>query len=115
MILKRIRASIVLLSLVFIGSFFIVKPVLVYGAEAAVQTNGEIVFSDESTSPTSETSASTPSSEEPIKKPAGKYPSTGELIQKSLSISGIAILVFAVGLYLFKRKQRVERKRGPEQ
>lgn len=112
MTVKKMRATIVLLSLVFIGSFFMLKPVMVYGAEASVKTNGEIVFTEESTPPTSET---TSSSEEPTKKPAGKYPSTGELIQKSLSVSGIAVLVFALGFYLVKRKREAARKEGSDQ
>ncbi|MBO0469636.1 LPXTG cell wall anchor domain-containing protein [Enterococcus sp. DIV0242_7C1] len=115
MTVKKIRATIVLLSLVFIGSFFMLKPALVYGAEASVKTNGEIVFTEESTPPTSETSETTSSSEEPTKKPAGKYPSTGELIQKSLSVSGIAVLIFALGFYLVKRKRESTRKEGSDQ
>ncbi|MFD1899275.1 cell wall protein [Enterococcus termitis] len=114
MMLKRIRTQIVILSLVFIGSFFTVKPVVSYGAEAEVQTVGEIVFSEESTTPTSGTSQSS-SDEEPTKKPAGKFPSTGELVQKSLLICGMAVIVLVACFYLFKRKQTTRRKEGQNQ
>lgn len=114
MMLKKVQTSIVILSLVFIGSFFTIKPVLIYGAEAAVQTNGEIVFSDERTTHSSGTSDSS-SNEEPTKNAAGKFPSTGELVLKSLSISGIAVIVLAVCFYLFKRKEKDEGKDGQNQ
>lgn len=114
MMLKKVQTSIVILSLVFIGSFFTIKPVLTYGAEAAVQTNGEIVFSDESTVQSSGTSSSS-SNDEEIKNAGGKFPSTGELVLKSLSISGVAVMVLAVCFYLFKRKQKDEGKDGQNQ
>lgn len=115
MMLKKVQTSIVILSLVFIGSLFTIKPVLTYGAEAAVQTNGEIVFSDESTVQSSETSSSQSNDEELTKNATGKFPSTGELVLKSLSISGIAVIILAVCFYLFKRKQKVEGKDGQNQ
>lgn len=113
MIMKKLRASVVLVFLVFVGSMFTVKTIPAYGVEAAVQTDGEIVFTQESTQTTSATSeSSTESSNELIKKPAGKFPSTGELVAKSLSVSGVAIVLFALIFYLFKRKKSADGKDG---
>ncbi|MGX7148294.1 LPXTG cell wall anchor domain-containing protein [Enterococcus ureasiticus] len=116
MIKKKIQVSVALVFLVFVGSILTVPSISVYGMEAAVQTDGEIVFTQESTQPTSTTSEpSSDSSEEPIKKPGGKFPSTGELILKSLSVSGIAIIMLVFGVYLFKRKKSVDKKDGQSQ
>lgn len=92
------------------------------GVGGAVQTNGEIGFykDDEPVTSSSSTtpSSSSPSSSAPPKsssstgtsgtvtKPTGNYPSTGELIKKSLSLSGIALVLLAFLLFLFKRKKK---------
>ena len=67
--MKPAYVGLILLALIggFLGIF-----TTAYGEEAAVQTNGEIVFS-------TETGTST-SSSEPVEKPRGKLPSTGELV-----------------------------------
>lgn len=85
------------------------------GVGGAVQTNGEIGFYEE-TQPSTSSSTSTSSSKtktsssrtvtsETTTKPTGKYPSTGELIKTSLSISGVAIILLAL-LFLFIRKKK---------
>lgn len=116
MSMKKIQASVVLVFLVFIGSIFTVRTTLVYGMEAAVQTNGEVVFTEASTQPTSTTSEpSSDFSEEPTEKPKGKFPSTGELIAKSLSVSGVVLIIFLLSFYLFKRKKAADGKDGQSQ
>lgn len=91
----------------------------------AVQTNGDISFYEESTS-TSETEDSTENSTADSSssttgtlpetgtttKPAGKLPSTGELVVKSLSISGGVILVVAGILFWLKRKKQADEGKG---
>lgn len=77
----------------------------------AVQTNGEIGFFDE-TIISSTTDTSTPkTTEEPkIVKPAGKFPSTGELVQKSLMISGGLIIAGLIVAMFVKRGTRKGRE-----
>ncbi|WP_249274544.1 LPXTG cell wall anchor domain-containing protein [Candidatus Enterococcus clewellii] len=84
----------------------------------AVQTNGVIQFYEETTSSTTipSTSTSTPvtepsSSELPVTKPTGKYPSTGELVKKSLAISG-SVLVVLVLLFFFWKRRKDEKEAG---
>ncbi|MBL1229912.1 LPXTG cell wall anchor domain-containing protein [Enterococcus sp. BWB1-3] len=83
----------------------------------AVQTNGEIGFYegdapivDSSTTNSSTAASSYPttsgSTEPAAAKPAGKYPSTGELVKKSLSFSGAALILIALFLFLMKRKKK---------
>ena len=90
------------------------------GVGGAVQTNGEIGFykdddpvtSSSSTAPSSSSSSTPPKSSSStvtsgtVTKPTGNYPSTGELIKKSLSLSGIALVLLAFLLFLFKRKKK---------
>lgn len=101
----------------------------VYGAEngGAVQTNGVIEFYDDTEPSTSEptpssepepsTSEEPKPSEEPtpssssepiVTKPQGKYPSTGELVKTSLTVSGVALVVLALLFFLWKRKKDKE-------
>ncbi|MGX7128283.1 LPXTG cell wall anchor domain-containing protein [Enterococcus wangshanyuanii] len=99
-------------------SLFIIRPISVQaegeGNGGGIQTNGEIGFYEETkptTEPTTEptTSDSTPK----ITKPVGKYPSTGELVKKSLSISGAAIVIIAAIAFFWKRKKdNDEQKEG---
>ncbi|OJG93508.1 hypothetical protein RV15_GL000110 [Enterococcus silesiacus] len=75
----------------------------------AVQTNGEITFFDEATlSSTTESSKPSDSSDEPLSepKPKGRFPSTGELVKASVSISGIVLIVILACVYLWKQKKR---------
>ncbi|WP_086349710.1 LPXTG cell wall anchor domain-containing protein [Candidatus Enterococcus clewellii] len=88
------------------------------GNGGAVKTNGVIGFyeedvsessTSESSSSDSETSETTQSTLPPTggtSKPSGKFPSTGELVKNSLTISGIALLVMAVLFLIWKRKNR---------
>ena len=92
------------------------------GLGGAVQTNGHIGFyqeeqpesssSEESSAPQSTTSepASTEASTTTVAKPTGggQYPSTGELVKKSLSLSGVALVVMAGLLILYKRRKKEE-------
>lgn len=70
----------------------------------AVQTNGGISFYENKTIDSSipDNPKTTPSD---TTKPAGKLPSTGELVKRSLSISGAVIVVLAIFFYLWKRKK----------
>ncbi|OJG68034.1 LPXTG-domain-containing protein cell wall anchor domain [Enterococcus moraviensis] len=114
MMKKRNSLYIGLILLALTGGILGMFTTSVYGEEAAVQTNGEIVFSTESSGPSPSTSPSetTTSSSGPIKKPAGKYPSTGELVMKSLTISGLVLAAFVVIFYLIKRKKDASEKEG---
>lgn len=98
--MKHAYVGLILLALIggFLGIF-----TTAYGEEAAVQTNGEIIFSSETTST---------SSSEPVEKPRGKFPSTGELVVKSFVISGIVLAAFVILFYLIKRKKDMSEKEG---
>lgn len=86
------------------------------GNGGQVQTNGEIIFYEDEPEPSSSQPPvsssseapvpSTPSSEPPVTKPPGKYPSTGELVKKSLSISGGVLILIAFFLFLYKRRKK---------
>jgi len=76
----------------------------------AVQTNGVIGFYETSadSSGSEEPVESIPSSsdsEPPVTKPAGKYPSTGELVKKSLAVSGVALVLGVLILFFWKRRK----------
>ena len=68
-----------------------------------VKTNGVIGFYDDSSS--SEPSTPPSSNAPTVKKPAGRLPSTGELVKKSLSIAGGVLLLLIALFLLFKRKK----------
>ncbi|MGL4696731.1 LPXTG cell wall anchor domain-containing protein [Enterococcus larvae] len=88
----------------------------------AVQTNGVVGFyeegssdsssSDSSSSDGSSSSESTSQSTLPptggTTKPTGSYPSTGELVKNSLTISGAALLVIAAVFLFWKKKKEKE-------
>lgn len=79
-----------------------------------VQTSGVISFYEESSSiepssttePSSSTQTSTSSSI--VKKPVGRYPSTGEMVKTSLVFSGAALIVIGLLLFFWKRKKEKE-------
>ena len=93
----------------------------------AVQTNGVVGFYDNSTESSSSTepAPSTTESEKPapsestttsstvVKKPTGSYPSTGELVTKSLSISGVVLLAGVLIFFLWKRRKDGEKEERP--
>lgn len=99
-----------------LSSFMLILLALMVGAPVyaqegegggAVQTNGVIGFYEEETPPAPSTTEPTKDSSEPtVTKPAGKYPSTGELVKKSLSISGGILLLCVLVLFLIKRRKR---------
>ncbi|WP_375178487.1 LPXTG cell wall anchor domain-containing protein [Enterococcus rotai] len=117
--MRKIKKNIVVLSsLVILGMLFSLL-VLNVRSEAseiggAVQTNGKIKFYEESSSTEPPVSSKEPptssvpepsSPEKPSPKPKGRYPSTGELVKKSLSISGVAIVLAVLIFFLWKRKK----------
>lgn len=119
---KKMKKKTVLFALIAMTGVTGMFPVTSYADEngGAVQTNGVISFYEESTNST-ETSSSkdsststdsnskpdtSASSEKP--KPTGNYPSTGELVSKSLGISGVLLLILALLLFL-KKKHRDEK------
>lgn len=99
-----------------LSSFMLVLLTLMVGTPAyaqegegggAVQTNGVIGFYEEDAPPASSSTEPIGSSSEPaVTKPAGKYPSTGELVRKSLSISGAILVLCVLVLFLIKRRKR---------
>lgn len=80
-----------------------------------VQTNAGVGFYEDSTQissstqPTAQTSQSDSST-----KPKGRYPSTGELVKKSIVLSGIILILFVVLFILWKRKKnnQTETRKG---
>lgn len=111
----------VLLSSIVFSLSFISQSSIVFAEDAAnggaVQTNGVIGFYDDTQTSTSSTSPSAssdggvvtpPSTAGPTgtTKPYGALPSTGELVKKSLFISGIAVIILVLFLYYFGKKKR---------
>ncbi|OJG17982.1 hypothetical protein RU97_GL002055 [Enterococcus canis] len=88
----------------------------------SVVTEGVIVFEDDSVVPpqssetqeskTSESQATvTPTKPSPGKPSAsggGKYPSTGEVVKKSLMYSGLGIIFLVLILFLIRRRKKEE-------
>lgn len=81
-----------------------------------VQTNAGVVFFSEDSSSASSSSENIPNAtstpntsnstnEKIVEKPAGKYPSTGELAKRSISISGLLLVIVGLVLLGVKRKQ----------
>ncbi|MEI5990861.1 LPXTG cell wall anchor domain-containing protein [Enterococcus crotali] len=90
----------------------LVRPVYSVHAEnaetgGAVQTNGEIGFFEEKTSPSISDTANSGSILKP--KPKGKFPSTGELMKKSLSFTGLVLLIIIAFFYLKKHLRSKEK------
>ncbi|MEI5990810.1 hypothetical protein A5881_002315 [Enterococcus termitis] len=111
--MKR-KLNLLLTSIVWVGLLMTIsQPAFAQeGVGGAVQTNGEIGFYKEAvpdppapSEPIPSTSSSSAGVEEPKIKPKGKLPSTGELVKRSLSISGIALVLIVVFWFLFKRKK----------
>ncbi|MBO0471755.1 LPXTG cell wall anchor domain-containing protein [Enterococcus sp. DIV0242_7C1] len=109
--------------------FSVIGLLIVFGGEVVqaveeggqVQTNAGLVFSgeessdskpphDSSTSDSSTSSSSSSNNTPKEEKPIGRLPSTGELVKKSLSITGGALLLIVFGLFLLKKVQH--KKRG---
>ena len=86
-------------------------PMKSLGSEGAVQTKGEVTLTNGTTAtsgtPTSTTKDLTlPNTKGQSQKPIGRLPSTGELVQKSLKISGLLILLIFLTAYFLKRKSK---------
>lgn len=123
--MKRFKLfSSLFISVVVIAFIFVGRPAIGLATEngGAVQTNGVVSFYEETTEPSSTTEPSTTTeptttpTTEPTKpsgsKPAGKYPSTGELVKKSLGISGAALVLIALILFYVKRRKEQETGEG---
>ena len=90
------------------------------GSEGAVQTKGEVTLINGTTATSGSPTRTTKDSSLPntngkgqSQKPIGRFPSTGELVQKSLLISGILILlIFLTAYFLRKKNKQSERKKG---
>lgn len=91
------------------------------GIGGAVQTNGVIGFYEDTTEPstsgTAEPTTPTGTPEDPqadggdsVTKPVGKFPSTGELVAKSATISGIVLVL--IGCFLFILRQKKKKAEG---
>lgn len=93
-------------------------PVKSLGSEGAVQTKGEVTLIDGMTSTSGRSTSTTkesvlPNTEGKRQKPMGRLPSTGELVKKSLTISGIIVLlIFLTAYYLRTKKKQSESKKG---
>ncbi|MHC5226689.1 LPXTG cell wall anchor domain-containing protein [Enterococcus sp. LJL99] len=113
---KNIVTYLLLFSLLLFGGLAL-GPSSMYGMENAVQTNGEIIFYEE-TKESTEVSKPQPTSSQPkestpdksVAKPVGRFPSTGELVKKSLLFSGSLVLLFGLFLCWTKRKKSVSEK-----
>lgn len=107
-----------ILTSIVLVSFFTIASLSVHaeggGNGGAIQTTGGVGFYEEDTPPTTEPSIEPPieesSSEVPKAKPKGRYPSTGELVAKSLSVSGIALVVIVFIFFIWKRKKENQGK-----
>ncbi|MFK4568050.1 LPXTG cell wall anchor domain-containing protein [Enterococcus sp. UD-01] len=74
-----------------------------------VQTNGVISFyEDSSTIESSSTSEPRQTSDEPIAKPKGNYPTTGEMVKTSLIYTGVILVIIAGLLFFWKQKKNQE-------
>ncbi|WP_086314475.1 hypothetical protein A5821_002048 [Enterococcus sp. 7F3_DIV0205] len=107
---KRIL-YLILTSFVCVG--LVVKAIPVHAAEEGgqVQTQADVGFYEESTDSSTEptTSETKPSQSistppRPV-KPTGKFPTTGELVKKSLLFSGSALVLLALIFFFWKRKK----------
>lgn len=98
------------------------------GENPAVQNGGVIEFYEEEVKPSESSEPADSSSQEgkptptptpgsstkpssggaSVSKPTGKYPSTGELVQKSMTYSGIALVLIAFLIFLWKRRKKEE-------
>ncbi|MBP1048115.1 LPXTG cell wall anchor domain-containing protein [Enterococcus sp. BWM-S5] len=111
------------LVLLSVGVFLTGVPMSSWAMEGGqVGQQGVIEFYVDSTEPSESSTTEPPvasSTEEPpvststssstvVQKPAGKYPSTGEVVQRSLMLSGAAVI--ALVLLFFVMKKRKEKR-----
>lgn len=129
--MKKIHVVSLIASLIFGLAFCFVNPATSEATTngGAVQTNGVVGFYEEDSSSSSDSSSSDSSSFDSsssdslfsesetsqstlpsTNKPTGKYPSTGELVKNSLTISGAALVVIALVFLIWKKRQEKEAK-----
>lgn len=111
---KRNKSCLFITSILFSMLLFIF-PMKCLGSEGAVQTKGEVtLINGKAVSCGSSTlESSLPSSKGANQKPIGRLPSTGELVKKSLAISGIVILlIFLIFYFLRKKEEQSKSKRS---
>ena len=105
MIMQVKKISLLLLLFLFVGVSLTHLSIESHAEEngGVVKTNGVVGFYEDSSSsdPTSNSSTSTQ-----VTKPTGRFPSTGELVKKSLSIVGIILLLLIMLFLLLKRKKQ---------
>lgn len=116
MIVQVKKISLFLLLFLFVGVSLTGLGIESHAEEngGLVETNGVVGFYEDSSSSSDSTSSnptSNSSTSSQVIKPTGRFPSTGELVKKSLSISGLLLLLIVLFL-LFKRKK--ERDKGGE-
>lgn len=111
MITQVKKISLLLLLFLFVGGSFTSIGIESHAEEngGVVKTNGVVGFYEDSSS--SDTTVNSSTSEK-VTKPTGRFPSTGELVKKSLSITGLILLLLIVLFFLFKRKK--EHDKGGE-
>lgn len=115
--MKNKHVFLYMFSSLFLSLLMFLSAPVSFAQEGAVQTKGEVILwaesSDSSEPPTSSTepsgsTAPSDSSQAAVNKPAGKYPSTGELVKSSLTITGIALLLIMLVLFFLKKKKERE-------
>lgn len=111
MIMRVKKISLLLLFFLFVGVSLTSLVVDSHAEEngGMVKTSGVVGFYEDSSS-SSSSSDSTTSSQ--VNKPVGRFPSTGEVAKKSLTVIGSILLLGVVLFFLFKRKK--EQSEGGE-
>ncbi|MEI5994290.1 LPXTG cell wall anchor domain-containing protein [Candidatus Enterococcus mansonii] len=74
------------------------------GHDAVIELYAEDTIESSSSSSEQPTSSSKPI----VEKPKGKYPSTGEVIRRSLALSGSALALIALIFFIKKRREERE-------
>lgn len=100
------KKKILFLMVSFIGLLSLMVSVNLVNAEdigGVVQTKGEVGFYEETSPSTTTSDSSTPTK---VTKPKGKFPSTGELVKKSMMVSGGLILVLLLFILLHKQRKK---------
>ncbi|MBO0471764.1 LPXTG cell wall anchor domain-containing protein [Enterococcus sp. DIV0242_7C1] len=98
---------------IFVGIFFLTAPIHSLAAEGGQVGQDAVIefYTDKSESEPSTSEPPKSSSESPIEKPKGRFPSTGEVVQRSLLLSG-SVLIVAVFLFFALKKRKA--KEGDE-
>ena len=112
--MKKEVVHLLLISVIYFGIGF--GGLAVVNAEeiGQVQTNAGVGFYEASTDSSTIEATTTTTKPTNVTKPKGRYPSTGELVKKSIAISGIVLILFVVIFILWKRKKNQQTKKGKE-